>query len=187
MYQGDRITCNDCEYCPKSYIQNNEFKWTPCRNLDHDKLRLYTKLFNGYDGAIETCNICNKYKPAKWNISVQNEWKGLDKYIEYLDKEYYDTPSFLNYNKIKDTTSGGITICIGRYDCYGEIHYNISLYDWITGEWFKNNQIKYLYKRKVIRTKGGKPKTTEIISKKGIDDLENYLKDGNCEYLLNNK
>ncbi|BAO05019.1 integrase core domain protein [Clostridium botulinum B str. Osaka05] len=186
-YQGNRIGCNECEYCPKIYIEDNKMKWTSCKNLDHNKLRLYTQIFNGYDGSIRTCNICDKYKPAKWDKSGQNEWKGINAYIEYLDKEYYNTPSFLSYNKIRDTSIGGVTICIGKYDCYGEIQYNITLYDWITGSWFKNNQIKYPYKRKVVRTKSGKPKTTEIIDKKGIDNLENYFKNDNCEYLLNDK
>lgn len=177
-YQGNRLFCNECNHCPKSEIINGETKYSLCPNLDHNKVRLYTKIFGGYDQSLRGCNICRYYEPALWNVSSQREYKGVEAYIEYLEKEYYDL-----YD-IRNSTVGSITICIGGYDCYGEIHYNISLYDWVSGSWFKDNKIKYLRKYKVTRTKGGRPTKTEFISKDGVDDLSKYVQYGVCDYLL---
>lgn len=180
-YRGNLITCSSCKYSPQFKI-GDKIEYEGCKNLDHHKLRLYTKIFSGYSGSIHSCHICNKYTPAEWDISGQNEWTDIDDYIDFMQNEYYRYGDKVKC--IKTTKTGSVIICIGGYDCYGEIHYIISLYDWLKGEWLKNDKIKYLYKKKVIRTSKGKPKTTELISNSGVDDLRKYLETNHCDYLL---
>ncbi|MGL5331027.1 MAG: hypothetical protein ACRDD7_17325 [Peptostreptococcaceae bacterium] len=174
-YKGNRCNCKECEYCPKPYIEDNKMKYTACKNLDHSNLRFYPHIFNGYDGALRARNICDKFVPAKWNISGQNEWLGIEEYYKFMNQIYYSTPSFVDYNKIKDTTTGGVTICVGGFDVYGEYQYNVTLHDWMTGEWLKDNKIKYLLKREVIRTPQGKPKKSVVVDRNGIEDISKYL------------
>lgn len=181
-YQGNRICCNECLYRPRT-TKEDVTKYTPCKMIDHDRFRLYKTIFNGYEGSIATTNICCHYEPTKWNISGQREWKGVDAYIEFLDKYFYHTPKFLDYNKIRDTTTGGVTICIGGFDTYGELQYQVSLYDWITGNWFKDNRIKYITKRGVLRTPSGRPNKLKTLSYHNIDDLTEFLETDKCDYL----
>ena len=169
-YQGNKLNCTECIHRPRM-TKEDVTKYIPCKMIDHNRFRLYKSIFNGYEGSISTTNICCHYEPAKWNISGQREWRGIDAYIEFLDKYFYHTPEFLKYNKIKDTTVGGVTICIGEFDTYGELQYQVSLYDWITGNWFKDNQIKYIVKREVMRTPNGKAKKLKTLSLNGVDDL----------------
>lgn len=168
-YEGCRLSCNDCLYRPHSKIEEDKIIYNSCPMIDHKNIRLYTKIFGGYNASIMNCHICKYYKPAKWNLSGQKEWKGIEAYIEYMDIEYYYTPNFLEYNKLRDIQY--VTLCTGGYDVYGEFQYHVSLYDWLTGDAVKNDCIKYRSKYKVIRTPKGKPKQLEKINGFGIDKI----------------
>ena len=96
--------------------------------IDHNKIRLYTCLFGGYEYSKRMCPICKYFEPAIWNISAQNSWKGIEPYIEFLEGDVYR-----QY----------ILLCVGKYDCYGEYQYRVRLLDWLTGEAIQGNKIKY--------------------------------------------
>lgn len=154
------MNCNECLYRPDFKIVNHEFEYRPCKMIDHKTIRLYTKLFGGYDDSIYSCPICYHYKPAKWDTSSRQEWNGIDAYIEYLEK---------------DVNRQYVTLCVGGYDCYGEYQFKVSLLDWLRGDAVKENKIKYKSKYKVLRTPGGKPTKTEFIDSNGIEDISKII------------
>ena len=129
--------------------------------IDHNKIRLYTRLFGGYEYSKRICPICKYFEPAIWNISAQNSWKGIEPYIEFLEGDVYR-----QY----------ILLCVGKYDCYGEYQYRVRLLDWLTGEAIQGNKIKYRSKWKVIRYPSGKPKKAELIELNGVELVHNICR-----------
>lgn len=162
-YQGNRLNCGECLYCPK-LRKDDVTKYTPCKMIDHDTIRFLPQIFNGYQGTIANQNICYFFQPAKWNISSQREWKGINDYIEFMDKFYYMTPSFLEYNKVKDVHY--VTLVVGDGE-YGDYQYEVSLYDWLTNNVFDNEgNIKYRKKIKIHKNKNEKPLRREVVDVK---------------------
>lgn len=152
-YQGNRLNCGECLHCPRN-TKDDVTKYTPCKMIDHDSIRFLPQIFNGYQGTIATQNICCYYEPAKWDISGQKEWRGLQAYIEFMDKFYYITPSFLQYNKIRHTRY--ITLVTGEGED-GDLHYEVSLYTWLTGNVFnKDGSINYINKKMVKKGRHNK-------------------------------
>ena len=170
IYEGNKLGCGDCKFCPDQVIENGKIKILPCPTIDHSSIRLLKPLFNTAFDGVHHNNICNKFEPANWNLSVQNSWRGIEAYIEYMDKEYYDTPSFLEYNKLRDVMY--VSLVTGEdIDRWGEYKYEVSLYEWLTGVAIKDGVIKYRYKYKIIRTPSGHPKGTEKISEFGEEKI----------------
>lgn len=167
-YTGNRLNCNECKFCPKMNLADDNKKYTSCKLIDHNKIRLYTKLFNGYDGSIRGSDICKYYEPASWNLSSQKEYKGIDIYIEFMI-DWHGT-----IERLKNIIY--VTLCVGGIDCYGEFQYHVGLYDWLTANFLNDNKLKYISKYKVERTPSGKPKGKVLIDKNGIDDISQFLK-----------
>lgn len=173
-YEGCRIKCRECKFCPKIYFdENNKMKYKGCKMIDHDSIKLLAGVFSGYEPENE--DICRYYEPAEWNISGKQSWTGIEDYIEFLDKDYYITPSFLikeGKSKIRDIIT--IPLVVGTdIDRWGDYVYHVSLYDWLTGEAVKDSVIKYRRKYEVIRTKNKKAKTKKLIEINGKDKINN--------------
>ena len=148
-YNGKRLVCKDCKFCPKTYFdKNNKIKYRACKMLNNNTI----KKLQGFNYcSIEKEDICRHYEPAKWNDFSKENWTNIEDYIEFLDKEYYITPSFLKLegkSKIKDIMTIPLTV-----EADEEYIYHVSLYDWLTGEAVKNNVIKYKRKYEVKKTK----------------------------------
>ncbi len=165
-YNGNRIMCNECKYCPKLYFENGKKKYTACKMIDHDNIRFLESPFSGYEFAKE--DICHYYEPAKWDISGQKEWTNMEDYIEFLSNEF-PTPKFLieeGKSKIKDIIT--IPLVVGtKDDRWGDYVYYVSLYDWLKGDAIKDGSVKFKKKFKVVRTKTGKASKKELVAVNG--------------------
>lgn len=165
-YQGNRITCKECKYCPR-LRKDDVTKYTSCKMIDHDNIRFLPQIFNGYQGSIDTKNICYHFEPANWNTSCKNEWQGIEAYIEFIDLFYYMTPKFLEYNKIRDVLC--VTLVTGEGGT-GDFQYDVSLYNWMTNNVFDDDgNINYMRKWKVNKSKTtGKALNRKIVDYRGI-------------------
>lgn len=139
-YEGCRKFCFGCKF-----YQN-------CKMIDHETIKFYQPFFKTYESIRSRRDICYYYEPADWNISGKDTWKGMDSYIEYMDKEYhelrYDGSSKLDY---------GIRLSL----IYKGNQYTVSLKSWLDGTAIQNNQINYIFwheingkKRKLHNEKG---------------------------------
>ena len=157
-YEGNIKHCSECKYCTDFSFIDDKKVYRPCKMIDHNKIRLYTHIFGGYECSKRMCPICKYFEPAIWDLSAQNSWKGIEPYIEFLEGDVYR-----QY----------VLLCVGKYDCYGEYQYRVRLLDWLTGEAIQGNKIKYRSKWKVIRYPSGKPKKAELIELNGVELVHN--------------
>lgn len=170
-YKGKRLACENCKFCPKTcFDENNMIKTKGCKMLNNNSV----KKLKGFNYcSIEKEDICKYYEPSEKDESIKQNWTGIEDYIEFLDKEYYTTPSFLKLEgktKIKDIMTIPLIVKTDE-----EYIYHVSLYDWLTGEAIKNNVIKYKRKYEVKKTKNKKSIPKRLIDINGKDEIKSNL------------
>jgi hypothetical protein len=140
LYQGNRCMCGECKYFKydMEFIHtdkdNTEIIYhSNCKTIDHNKIKLPHAYFKTYGSAMESCDVCNHFEPAEWNLSGQREWKGIEAYIEYMDKEWYDHWEWQESRL--DTRTKGLL--------YKGNEYYVTLRDWLNGDAVKDNKIKH--------------------------------------------
>ena len=163
---GRVLTCSSCKYC--SHIKkDNVEEYEPCPMIDHNEVKLYTKIFSGYKGSIETCPICSHFEPRKSCVWLSDIWDGIDEYIEELREFEYNSDN-IPYDRLKDVAY----ITLVKNEEGIEYHYHVSLYDWMTDNVFdEDGNINYMYKYK-IETNHRYPKRIMVDDRKS-----DYFKD----------
>ncbi|MGL5380402.1 hypothetical protein [Clostridium sp.] len=159
MYEGNRLFCGTCKHVSRSMIENGKEKYTKCKNIDHDKIKLYPKIYGGYSESIRNCEICGHYEPKEY---IKNpSFKNMEEYIDFMENEWYDTTEYYKskgISKFKDCKWVSLII--------EDIWIEVSLYDWMSNSWICEDTIKYIGLYKIKRDSKGKMK-----SRKAIDNL----------------
>jgi len=109
--------------------------------IDHDTIKLFQPYFKTYESIKQLNDICFYYEPKEW---LTKEWKGLDEYIKYLDKEVYvhihPDQTKLDYDR---------RICL----VYMGNHYYVSLFSWLDGSAIQDGKINYIFWFEVLKNK----------------------------------
>lgn len=137
MYEGNKLNCKSCEFVSNFKIIKGIKKYSACKNIDHDKIKLYRRIFSGYEDSLNSCCICKYYKPKKY---IKNsKFKNIEEYIEFLDLELYQTSEYYKIkglNTLKHFKSIAVII--------DNLWIDIPMYDWINDTWKTDNKIKYI-------------------------------------------
>lgn len=160
MYEGNHLFCASCKYRSKHMVDGEKMKFTPCKAIDHNNIKLYPKTYGGYSESIRLCEICGYYEPAAW---IKNPcFKNIKEYIKFMDLEWYLTSKYYKeqgINKIRHCRYISLLI--------GDVWLEVSLYDWMNNSWNTVKGIKYIRKFKLNRKSNGK-----IKSKTRLDNLK---------------